>query len=88
VKVLLKVGRRPWFSTPDPQDVNQLVGSLRHISAVHRLIAMGLLRAHYVAGYPKVDYAYHWTYLGKLALVKLRIRSRIDDHDPNEVIDL
>jgi hypothetical protein len=77
MKVISKYGHQTCFGANYPANMNELVDSLLPMAAIQRLLDLRLLVArcdpHTWRG------EYHWTYLGKLALVKLRMRLHVDD---------
>ncbi len=67
-------GMHDYFAPPCRNTMGEMLGNQRLDDGLIRLIDLQLLRCEVAAG--KNLYAYHWTYLGKLVLRKLRFRSQ------------
>ena len=65
-------GQSDYFHAPERKTVGDHLGSQQVDSALTRLIDLKLLRCDVAPG--GSVYAYHWTYLGKLVLLKLGFR--------------
>lgn len=77
-------GRKTRFVVANPTKIRQWMNLFTSKAAITRLIGFRFVVARYVSDNRNIEYSYHWTYLGKLALVKLGIRSHLDDQDPPE----
>lgn len=75
---MVTFGQHPYFSSPVPQNMGQALTFQSVLHALSRLLELRLLRCdvQYDANTSTGNYAYHWTYLGVLALKHLGIRKK------------
>lgn len=66
-------GKSPWFSDPNPSGwtIGGILSSPRYYNAIDRLLDIGMLKTD--VNPSTGQYAYHWTYLGKEVLGKLKL---------------
>lgn len=75
VEWMEQAGDREYFSVKPRTTMGEHLAFQRHDAALVRLIELRLLR--FDASHRAIEYAYHWTHLGKLVLKKLGFRSSV-----------
>jgi hypothetical protein len=76
LEVLVTFGQQDYFAGPEIKTMGQAVSLQSTLHAFTRLLEMRLLRCdvNFNAANSTANYAYHWTYLGRLTLRQLGIR--------------
>jgi hypothetical protein len=75
LEVMVTFGQRDWFPGPTITNMGQVVASQAMLHALARMLELRLLRCdvNYNPTTCTGNYAYHWTYLGRLAVRHLGI---------------
>lgn len=75
-EVMVKFGQADWFPGPVIRNMGEALSFQGMLHALARMLELGLLRCdvNYNPDTSTGQYAYHWTYLGRLAARQLGIR--------------
>jgi hypothetical protein len=71
IKIMMGNCQTFYFHVPDPKNRGEQLDAVFVMNAIARLLDLRLLRYHFARTDVGHQWAYHWTYLGKLVLKKM-----------------